>query len=312
MTKQPTSGLDSLIGMRDTIKVAKRDIKACLVTSEQFPHAGIFGNSGLGKSSFASAIAYELKYYFEMIEGAMTKTRNALQQKLIDASNSAKTYEKRLLFFVDEVHRLPQEPQEALYYPMVTGQVTGSNIQLQPFSIFVATTHPHLLSGPFMSRLQNKWYLDRYIKEDICKMIIKWLNDVNLGYEVGCVEIIANRSLGIPRTAYNLVRKIRNEVLSRGGIKKVSVSDCTNTFVLESIDPIGLTKDQVRYLQVLQKAGGTPKGVGGLAGSLDRDVLVVSDSIEPILLSLKFIDRTARGRVLTDKGYRHLVETSQI
>ena len=312
MIEQSEKGLDSLIGLSDIKKVAYRDIRASIATGEQFPHTLLGGNGGLGKSSLSFAISYELGYHYEMIEGAMVKTRNILQQKLTDASNASRYYNKKLFFFVDEVHRLLQEPQEALYYPMVNGQIAGSNIKLQPFTVCVATTNSNLLLGPFLSRLQNKWYLDRYRKEDICKMVIKWLGDLSLDYEVGCINIISNRSLGVPRTAYNLVRKIRNEVLSRGGIKKVLVSDCTNTFVLESIDPIGLTKDQVVYLQALQKAGGTPKGVGGLAGAIDRDILVVSESIEPILLSLKFIDRTARGRVLTEKGYKHLAETNQL
>ena len=311
MTKQPKRGLDSLIGLDDIKRIAHRDIQASKISGELFPNTLLAGNGGLGKTALAECVCFELGYHYDMIEGAMVKTRNALQQKLVGASNDAKSSGRRLLFFVDEVHRLPQEPQEALYYPMVNGQITGSNVQLQQFSIFVATTQPHLLLGPFLSRLQNKWYLDRYNHNDICDMVSKWLNDVNLLYDITCINLIANRSLGVPRTAYNLVRKVRNEVLSRGGMQKVLVSDCLNTFVLESIDPIGLTRDQVRYLQVLQKSG-TPKGVGGLSGSLDRDAAVVSESIEPILLSLKFIDRTARGRMLTEKGYKHLVDTKQL
>ncbi len=309
MQSQPTFGLGQMIGLHDLKLRAARDIRACKTANEQFPHTGLFGPGGLGKTSFARSMAYDLGYYFYMVEGAMMKNRKSVQDHLLEACNQAKCSRRRLMFFIDEVHRLNDEPQEALYIPLLDGVITGQSTKLWPFTLFGATTHPHKLLKPFRSRLTNEWYLSCYSVPDLSRMVVKWWREMRLDYDLECIETVAQRSLGVPRLAYNLAMTVRNEVLSRGGSRKVSRADCEKTFLLEGIDSIGLTRDQVAYMQLLRDANGTPKGVGSLAGALDRDVDVVTDNIEPVLLSLKFIDRTMRGRVLTMAGMRHLDKT---
>lgn len=302
---QPTEGLRDLIGLAWMKRLATRDIRAARKSNEQFPHTALYGPGGLGKTTFTERVAYDLGYWYEMIEGAMCKTRKQSQDRLIDATEQARIHGKRLLFFVDEAHRLSQEAQEALYYPMLTGKITGMPAKLHPFSVFAATTHPHLLLGPFRSRLRNEWLFDRYKQYDIERMIVKWWAKNNLDWDRLCVSMVAKRSLGIPRNAYNLSQKVRNEVISRGGERIVRVEDCLITFELEGIDSIGLNRDQVKYLRILSTTD-SARGIGGVAGSLDRDIAVVEDDIEPVLLSLGFVDRTRAGRVLTMKGRQHL------
>lgn len=302
---QPTSGLDQLLGLDDLKRVAARDIIASRRTGEQFPHTGLLGPGGLGKTTFAESMAHDLRYWFEMIEGAMCKTRKQAQDRLITACEVARSHGRPLLFFIDEVHRLGPEPQEALYYPMLNGTIPGHG-PLHKFSLFAATTHPHMLLTPFRSRLVNKWYFDRYTQSTILHMVVKYWRTKNLGYNREAAEMVAQRSLGIPRNAYNLASKVRNEVIACGGTE-VTADICLTTFRLEGIDDIGLNRDQVKYLEVLATSpNGTPMGVGGLAGKLDREVVVVEDDIEPVLLSLGYVDRTARGRVLTLNGRLHL------
>ena len=304
--------LNQLVGLGRLKAMADRDIAASRATREVFPHSGLYGPGGLGKTSFAEAVAQDLGYHFDMVEGAMFKCRRAILERLSQSSLAAEARGKRLIFFIDEVHRLAKEPQEALYYPMLEFFLPDSRTKLQPFSLFAATTHPHELLRPFRSRLKNEWSFQRYDLCDIEVMITRALTDYGLMIDSGVVELVSKRCLGVPRRAYNIALKIRNEVLFRGGELSVSVQDCENTFALEGIDPIGLDLDQVAYLKVLSEARGQPKGVGGIAGMLDRDVEVVEDSIEPVLLSLKFIDRTSRGRVLTELGYVHLGRTGQL
>ena len=110
--------------------------------------------------------------------------------------------------------------------------------------------------------------------------------------------------------AYNLSQKVRNEVLAREGARVVHVEDCVTTFADEGIDAIGLNRDQVHYLRIL--SCDTARGIGGIAGTLDRDVVVVEESIEPVLLSLGLAERTRAGRKLTHVGQEHLRRTGQL
>jgi len=304
-------GLKSLVGLKRLKAMAARDIAACKHTREVFPHTMLTGPGGLGKTSFAEAIAYDLGYHFEMVEGAMFKCRRSIIGKLVACSLLADARGKRLLFFIDEVHRLAKEPQEAIYYPLLKFYIPETKTRLSPFSVFAATTHPQDLLRPFKRRFENDWAFSRYDLDEIEVMVAGQLESFGLDANSVVVHKVAKRSLGIPSLAYNLAKKIRNAVLSKGR-RVVSDVDCENTFHLEGLDELGLTLDQVEYLKVLCDAAGVPKGVGGLAGALDRDVEVVGDSIEPVLLSLKFIDRTPRGRVLTELGHLHLARTGQL
>lgn len=308
---QPTLGLRHLIGMSSLKKRASRDARASLTSNEIFPHTLLAGPGGLGKTAFAESMSVDLGYWFYDIEGAMCKARKQLQAKLVAGCEESKARAKRLLFFVDEAHRLSEESQEALYIPMATGRVEGFDGG-RGFTIFAATTHPHMLLGPLKSRLCNEWYFSRYEQYDIERMIVKWWQKNNIQWDRKSVGMVAKRSLGIPRNAYNLSQKVRNEVLSRGGNRVVSIHDCAQTFRDEGIDSIGLNAIQVEYLLTLLAADGAPRGVGGLAGALDRGVEVVEESIEPVLLSLGFIERTSRGRMLTRKGHLHLSKTGQL
>lgn len=299
-------GLDSLIGLRRQKLMATRDIVATKKLGEVFGHTGLYGPGGLGKTSWSKAMCYELRYHWFMIEGATVRSRQQILGRLAAASMEATARGKYLFFMVDEVHRMPAECQEALYFPLLERVITETNTKLPPFTMFAATTHPQALLPPFRSRLKNSWSFEQYEQSDIECMVARQLDKYRLKASLDVVEMISKRALGVPRSAYNLTEKVRNQVLYRGGDSQVTVKDCRETFKLEGIDDIGLDLSQVEYLKVLAEAQGNPRGVGMLAGALQRDKEVVEDSIEPVLLSLKFIDRTARGRVLTDRGYMHL------
>lgn len=306
---QIAMGLDDLIGLPRLKQMAKRDIKACLSVGEVFPHTGLFGPGGLGKTAFAMAMAKDLGYYFIQVEGAAVKTREQLIGLLKRSSDYARSINKNLLFFVDECHRLGSM-QEVLYYPMVEWRVTtmDGDISLAPFTLVAATTHPNMLMGSFISRLQNQWHLDRYDIVSMRSIIARQLDKWGLAYDFFIVDKIAQRSLGVPRHALSLCLKVRNAVLARGS-RRVTDHDCVETFELEGIDELGLGEQHVKYLLELFNAQGVPKGLSALAGRLGLSEDVVSGSVEPTLLSLGMIDLTGRGRVLTQKGHLHLAQS---
>lgn len=300
-----TMGLDDLIGLQRLRRMAKRDIRAALRSGEVFPHTGLFGPGGLGKTAFAQAMAKDLNYFFLQVEGAAIKNRKELLNLLVKGNENAIASNKNLLFFVDECHRLGTL-QEALYYPMTDWRITTSSgeIRFNPFTLIAATTHPHMLMGSFTSRLQNQWYLERYSQHDIRKIVLKLFDKWGISQDIVTAGHIASRSLGIPRRAKNLARKVRNNVLARGG-NRVTDADCFETFELEGIDEIGLDDRFIQYLHELASSD-SPKGLSAIAGRMGLSEDVVSGSLEPTLLSLGMIDLTGRGRVLTKKGHQHL------
>lgn len=305
-------GLDDLIGLTKLKKMAQRDIKACLRIGEVFPHTGLFGPGGLGKTAFAMAMARDLGYFFVQVEGAAIKNRDHLINLLRVADENASAVGQHLLFFVDECHRLGTL-QEVLYYPMTDWRVTtaGGDVVFKPFTVVAATTHPNMLMGSFISRLQNEWHLDRYALHEIRKIVMIQFDKWDIDQDIQTADIIARRSLGVPRQAKNLCLKVRNTVLARGG-SRVTPADCRDAFELEGIDAVGLGEQHIKYLKELFNSGGVPKGLSAISGRMGLSEDVVSGSIEPSLLSLGLIDLTGRGRVLTVKGRDHLATAKKV
>jgi len=306
MVRTMITGLDKLTGLTELKEMTRRDIKACLVTGEPFPHSSLFGPRGLGKTYYTECVAEELGSYFFPIEGTTVATKKALIDLLFLADREAVRHKKKLLFFIDEAHRLGKM-QEALYYPLSKCYVQTKDgiVYLEPFTLFAATTHPNMLLPSFVSRLPNQWYLRRYDIEDMKIIVAEQLSKHQLTFDGEIVESIAARCLGIPRLAYSLCLKMRNAVLSRN-TRCIEMGDCYNTFRIEGIDEIGLRRDHLAYMNELFKANGTPKGLGAISGRLGLDEDVVSGNIEPTLLEMELIDTTSKGRILTRKGFDHL------
>ena len=305
-----SKGLSKLVGLKDLKEMAMRDIVASRILNEKFPNTGLFGISGVGKSYFAEAVAEELRYYFFQIEGSTVSTKREIVQLLSKADEMSKSEGMPLLFFIDEAHRLGKL-QEVLYYPMTKHYiVTKDGIQqFSPFTVFAATTHPHMLLPSFIIRLTNQWHLYRYSHFEIYDVIAQEFDKYRIHAKPWLISVIAHRCLGIPRLAANLSMKIRNEVIHRSTINgswaEVTEDDCYKTFDMENIDEIGLRADHINYLKELHDSD-VPKGIGTIAGKLGLDEEVVSGTIEPILLELHMIDLTNRGRIITEHGIEHL------
>jgi Holliday junction DNA helicase RuvB len=300
---------DNMIGVPNLKRMAQRDIAASKATGEVFPHTGLFGPAGLGKTTFARCMAHELRSPFLEIEAAAIRNRDALIRMLKEGCDAAKRHNKNLVAFIDEAHRLGVL-QEVLFYllPDFYVTTTGGRIDFHPFTLVAATTNPNMLMTPFLTRLQNKWYMEPYSLDHVRRLVHAQLQQMKLDYDFLIVDAVAKRSLGNPRVAGNLCKKLRNTVLAKGR-RRITDADCREMFSLEEIDDLGLNKQHVQYLVELLKANGVPKGLSALSGKLGLDEDVVAGSVEPALLQLGFVDSTSRGRILTPAGHLHLAQT---
>lgn len=301
-------GLASLKGLHIHKARIRRSIVSSRIRQTVFGHTLLTGVGGTGKTALARAVGEELGCYFKEYEASAFRDRDTIIQCLDTSCREAQDRNRTLLIFVDEVHRLGKL-QEVFYYPLKDRYITSpnGNIYFPPFTMFAATTRQDMLDGgSFVTRFTNTWEIERYDLADIEEILCDIFTGMDLRYGPFEINSIAKRCLGIPRLAYNLAEKIRDQVYFRGGLLTISADDVRETFQLEGLDSLGLNSIHRKYLAALFEAGGKPRGLNTLAARLGQVDSVVEDTIEPILIALGFVDSTSRGRVLADRGRRHL------
>jgi len=304
--------LSNLIGLTKLKRKVRIQIRACQNSGEIFGHCLIFSIGGLGKTEFARAIGNELSYYWMETHAAAYKKRKQLFDALVHYSAEAQKQQKPLLLFLDEVHGLNMNLQEALYSAMKEWWIPTDRGKkhIPPFTLVAATTRFDLLdANSFITRFPNVWEIERYSEEDITNLVAYEFDKNRLGYSYGVVVDIAKRCLGVPRIAVTLAQKVRMTTLADGQ-NTVTLNHTWRTFDLEEIDERGLQPVHRRYLRVLagSKANGklTPMGIGPIAGKMRQHEDMIKGSIEPILLELSFISPTSRGRIITETGTDYL------
>lgn len=303
-------GLSRILGLNQLKQRINIGVESARRRKALFPHSLIYGLGGCGKTEISRAIAEELHYHFKEIEAASLRTRPQIVDLLLGNIEEAERYNKNLLLLVDECHRLPTVLQEVFYIPMTEFRIvdaSGEDIKFTPFTLFAATTRVDMLDvNSFYSRFGNHWHIDRYPAYEMNDIVDKMLHDHHLQYSPGAALSLSAKSLGIPRRALMLVGKVRDYALAY---------DCTyieeeivdKMCGFEGIDSIGLDEIHNKYLRKLSVSN-KPKGLKGLAASLEEPEDVVSGMIEPILLSLGFIALSSGGRMITDAGMQHISE----
>lgn len=304
--------LNSLIGLISLKRRARIAIEACRYSGEIFPHTLIHSIGGTGKTVFARAVGYELNCHFVETHAAAFKRREQLFEALVHYSQEAQALSIPLLFFLDEVHGLKLNLQEALYSVMKEWWIptTRGKHYIAPFTLVAATTRFNLLdANSFVTRFPNVWEINRYSQSDIRKIVAYELDKFGLGYSFAVVTDIAKRCLGVPRIAVTLTKKVRTTTIAAGEAV-VSLAHTRLTFDLEEIDEIGLQPVHLRYLRILagSEVNGklSPLGIGPIAGKMRHHEDMIRGSIEPILLELNFVAPTPRGRMLTQSGSIYL------
>lgn len=316
---QDLPSLQDLVGMYDPKQKAEVAISSARARGTVLGHTLIYGIGGTGKTALAKALAQRSGGLYKGMEAAQAKTREHIQKWLIEGDKESRRYNRDLILFVDEVHRWSVELQEALYIPMkewvvgtaIKAKSTVDQYRMKPFTLVAATTRLDLLDqGSFVTRFANVWEITRYERADIVSVLAREFDKMSVKCDVLNLVAIASRCLGIPRIAVSLAEKIRDQVLyDHPYLVKVTKDDVTRTFALEKIDDLGLGQSHRTYLRALAKDG-KARGLGTLAAQLGQNKAVVEDTVEPILLSLGFIDATPKGRVITADGMKHLSSTT--
>mgnify|MGYP005635113063 FL=1 len=284
-------------------------ITAARDRQEALDHVLLSGPPGLGKTTLARIVSRELGVGYHGTSGPVIARAGDLAALLTNM-------QPRDVLFIDEIHRLQPAVEEILYPAMedfeldlMIGEGPAARsvrIDLPPFTLIGATTRTGLLTTPLRDRFGIPLRLDFYEPEDLKKILIRGAKILGLELTKDGAEEIARRSRGTPRVANRLLRRVRDFAsLSKGSVVDAAAAD--GALDRLEVDMRGLDAMDRRYLMTMaEHYGGGPVGVETLAAALSEQRDAIEDVIEPYLLQQGMIQRTPRGRALTEGGWRHL------
>ena len=303
------SSLAEFVGQRQVCENLKIFIEAAKMRHEALDHVLLFGPPGLGKTTLASIIAKELDVNFKATSAPMISKSGDLAAILTNL-------EANDVLFIDEIHRLNPAIEEVLYSAMEDFQLDliigegpsarSVRIDLQPFTLVGATTRSGMLSTPLRERFGIPLRLDFYSPEELEKIVTRGANLLGMPLSKEGAMEIAKRSRGTPRVAGRLLRRVR-DFGAVAGAGEVDNKMADKALRRLDVDNYGLDAFDRRYLQcIVNNYGGGPVGADTLAAALSEERDTIEEVVEPFLLKLGFLQRTPRGRVISDLGCEYL------
>jgi len=301
--------LDEYIGQDEIKENLRVFIGAAKIRDEALDHVLLYGPPGLGKTTLAHIIANEL--------GSNIKTASGPSlEKGGDLAAVLSTLEPGDVLFIDEIHRMPKFVEEILYPAMedyeldiiigADGKSRSIKIDLPPFTLVGATTRAGDLSSPLRDRFGIISKLNYYKDEELQQIVKRTGRVLSMNIEDDAALEIAKRCRKTPRVANRLFKRVRDFALVKGDAV-IGHEITVDSLKRLKVDEYGLDQIDIEYLEALiNKFNGGPVGVETIATAIGEEVTTIEDVVEPFLLQEGFIKRTPRGRMATEKAYKHL------
>ena len=293
-------------GLKENLRIF---IQAAKSREESLDHVLLYGPPGLGKTTLAYILSHEMESSIRITSGPSIERSGDLAAIL-------STLQAGDVLFIDEIHRLPKAVEEVLYPAMedyaidvVVGKeasVRSIRLELPPFTLVGATTRAGDLTAPLRDRFGIVSKLEYYSHAELKQIIERTSRVMETSIDQAAINEIAKRSRGTPRIANRLFRRVRDfaQVLNDGHID-IKVAELALDRL--KVDHLGLDDVDIRYLKgIIERFNGGPVGLDAIASSIQEEAMTLEDVYEPYLLQIGFINRTARGRVVTQKAYQHL------
>ena len=305
----PPQSLDDYIGQEKAKQNLKVYIEAAKQRGDALDHVLLYGPPGLGKTTLAGIIANEMGVNMKVTSGPAIEKPGEMAAILNNLQEGD-------LLFVDEIHRLNRQVEEVLYPAMedyaidiMIGKGASARsirLDLPHFTLVGATTRAGLLTAPLRDRFGVIHRLEFYTVEELKSIVIHSARILEVGIDEGGAKELARRSRGTPRLANRLLKRVRDFAQVR--FDGVITRDVANQALdLLDVDKMGLDHvDRSMLDTMIYKFSGGPVGLDTLAAAIGEDAGTIEEVYEPYLIKNGFINRTPRGRVVTDLAYHHL------
>ena len=301
--------LADYIGQETAKETLKIYIEAAKARKEPLDHVLFYGPPGLGKTTLAGLIANEMNVNLKITSGPAIEKPGEMAAILNNLQEGD-------VLFVDEIHRLNRQVEEVLYPAMedyaidiMIGKGAGARsirLDLPKFTLVGATTRAGMLTAPLRDRFGVMNRMEFYTVEELKTILLRSARVLEVGIDEKGADALARRSRGTPRLANRLLKRVRDfaQVKYEGEITEEVANDALD---LLDVDKAGLDQSDRRILLVMiEKFLGGPVGLDTLAAAIGEDAGTIEDVYEPYLLMNGFIQRTPRGRIVTNHAYRHL------